>query len=225
MSKNEIEWTEHESALWQTCNFLVEIVDHDRLPAQIPVGFAHQFSADEVVFAGADFQRSWFGAIGDGSYNSSTFLLGGLSPGGLALGAATLGASALRNSSKKARAQHDATEMWRPVDEGQLFISSGGFYLNSRNGLLAFSFEALAQADLSAPGVIVYTAYMDGGGQEQFALTTIYAELIFALWAYSRAPHHPRLQNLGFLPSEFVERVRYAGVWDSSPLRALVEPQ
>lgn len=223
MTKKEIEWTEHESALWQTCNYLVEIFDHDRLPAHIPIAFAHQFSSDEVVFAWSEFQRSWFGAAGDGSYNSSTFVVGGLSAGGLALGAATLGASALRNSSKKARARLDATDMWRPFDQGHLYISSGGFYLQSQHGLLPFSFGSIAQADLGAPGVLVYMAYMDGGGQEQFALTTIYAELIFALWAYSHAPHHPKLQNLGFLPSEFVARVQYAGVWDSSPLKPLTE--
>jgi hypothetical protein len=217
-----VDWTEHERALWRTCEILVGLGRTGRWPDPIPTAFARQISSDEHVVAWSEFERGWYGAIGDGSYQSSTFVAGGFSPLGVMLGAATLGASALGNSSRKARARKDAQQQWRRFDGGHLYVSTHGFYLLPGGvEVLAFPYSSILQADLGAPGVLVATISMASGGQEQFAVTTIWAELLFAVWAMDHCPQHPRLASLGFLPREFVERVAYAGVWDTSPLREL----
>jgi hypothetical protein len=219
---NQIEWTDHECALWQTCEIVRDVVEHGAWPEAIPVGFARQIDHDERIFLHGDYQRSWHGSVGDGSYQRSSFFLGGLGPAGVALGAATLGLSAIGNSSRKARARRDATEQWRPFDAGHLYISTHGFYLDPGNGMFAFSYNSLLRADLGGPGVLVATISMDNNTQQQFAITTLWAELIFVAWARLLCPTHPSLHNLGFLPSEFIQRAEFAGVWNSSPMRSLV---
>lgn len=219
----EIEWTPHESALWRTCEIINDLVRFGRWPQQIQVGFARQLSHEEEIFLWGDYQRSWFGAVGDGSYQTSTFFAGGFSPVGVALGVATLGASAAGNAARKSRARKAAQATWRPFDAGQIYVSTHGFYLVPGNGVLAFGHPSIVQADLGAPGVLLATISMDQGGQEQFAITSMWAELIFVMWARAFCPGHPRLSNLGFLPAEFVQRAEHAGVWATSPMRELSE--
>lgn len=218
LPSNHVEWTDHECALWRTCEIVRDVVEHDAWPEAIPVGFARQIAHDEWIFLHGDYRRSWHGSAGDGSYQKSTFFLGGFSPMGIALGAATLGASAMGNSSRKARARREATEQWRPFDAGHLYISTLGFYLDPGNGMFAFPYHSLLRADLGGPGVLVVTISMDNGTQQQFAVTTLWAELIFVAWARSFCPTHPSLRDLGFLPAEFLQRAEFAGVWSSSPM-------
>jgi len=52
--------------------------------------------------------------------------------------------------------------------------------------------------------------------------STNWAELIFVTWAMKHCPNHPQLQNLGWLPREFIERIRDAGVWQTSALPELM---
>ncbi len=220
----EVEWTPHESALWWTCEVMRGRIRHERWPDPIPASFARQFHHEERIFQWGDYQRSWFGATGDGSYNTSTFFMGGFGVAGLALGAATLGASAIGNSARKSRARQDATQMWRPIDQGHLYISSHGYYLMpSTGGILGFPMESVMQADLGGPGVPLATNSMASGSQEQFSITSVWAELLFVMWAHEYCPGHPRLTNLGFLPPEFIQRVEYSGTWTDSPLHELTQ--
>ncbi|MHB1138047.1 MAG: hypothetical protein ACYC2O_03765 [Microthrixaceae bacterium] len=220
----EVEWTPHESALWATCEIMRDWLVHGSWPDPIPYPFARQVDHSEQMIHWGDYQRSWFGAAGDGSYDSSTFFLGGFGAAGMALGAATLGASAIGNAGRKSRARRDATEMWRPIDSGHLYVSTHGYYiLPSTGGIFCFPQSSLLQADLGGPGVLLATHSMDGGHQSQFAITTVWAELLFVMWAHEYSPHHPRLTNLGFLPPEFIQRVEYSGVWEQSPLKALTD--
>jgi hypothetical protein len=216
-----IQWTEHETALWWTCAALRSLVQDGDMPAAVPVTFAMQQAADEYVYQWGEYTRSWFGAVGDGTYRTSTTIVGGSGPLGILLGVGTLGGSIAGNASRKARARQDATAMWRPCDAGRLFVSTYGFYLHDGQNLMPFGNGCVAVADLIAPGTLEFTANMADGSQQTYRLVTYWAELLFVTWAIVRAPHHPRLANLGWLPREFVERVRYSGAWDSSPLPAL----
>ncbi len=223
MEGRTVEWTPHESALWRTCEIVAGLVRRGEPPEPMRVSFAHQLGVDERIFATSDYQRGWYGAGGDGSYRTSTFVAGGFSPLGVVLGAATLGASIAGNSARKANARRAAEQRWRTFDVGQIYVSTHGFYLlPSTGGVLAFGLSSLLQVDLGAPGVLVADISMDSGSQEQFAITTVWAELLFVLWARDYCPNHPRLERLGFLPQEFLARVEYAGVWDASPMRELV---
>ena len=153
------------------------------------------------------FERAWFGAVGDGTYRSSTTFVGGFGPLGLALGAATLAGSAVGNTSRKARARVDATETWRPFDRGHLFVSAHGFYLGTGPGLLPFVHECVLRADLPAPATLELTCSMADGTQQSYVLTSWWAELVFLLWATRCNPHHPKLTNLGWLPRGFIDRL------------------
>ena len=169
------------------------------------------------------FERAWFGAVGDGTYRSSTTFVGGFGPLGLALGAATLAGSAVGNTSRKARARVDATETWRPFDRGHLFVSTHGFYLDTGPELLPFVHECVLRADLPAPATLELTCSMADGTQQSYVLTSWWAELVFLLWATRCNPHHPKLTNLGWLPRGFIDRLVANGYWESSPVPPLVD--
>jgi hypothetical protein len=217
-------WTEQDDALWRSCGIAAELFVHRRLPDPVPVTFALQFAgAEERILAWGRFERAWFGAIGDGTYRSSTTFVGGFGPLGLALGAATLTGSALGTSSRKARARRDATERWRPLDQGNLFVSTHGIYLDTGQEFLPFIHECILRADLTAPATLELTCTMADGTQQSYIITSWWAELVFLLWATRCSPHHPKLTNLAWLPRSFIDRLLASGLWERSPVLPLVD--
>ena len=216
------EWSAHESALWWTCNFVRDLTRSGRLPPPLPVAFAMQQAQNEFVYQWGTYDRSWFRAAGTGEYRRSWLVAGGFSPLGMGLGALTLGASAALNANRKARSRQAATPMWRPFDSGTIYISTHGYYMANQYGLLPFAYDGHVSANLVQPGVIAYDMSMADGSQQRFATSTNWAELIFATWALKHCPNHPQLQNLGWLPREFIERIRDAGVWQTSALPELM---
>ena len=217
-----VKWSAHESALWWTCNFVRDLTRSGRLPPPVPVTFAMQQAEDEFVYQWGNYHRSWFGAQGRAGYRRSFLFAGGFSPLGMGLGALTLGASAVLNASRKARARQAATPMWRLSDSGTIYISTHGYYIANQYGLLPFAYDGHVSATLVQPGVFQYDMFMADGSQQRFATSTNWAELIFVTWAMKHCPNHPQLQNLGWLPHEFIERVRDAGVWQTSALPELM---
>ena len=217
-----VDWTPHESALWWTCNYVRDLTRVDRLPQAVRVPFALQLDQGEFVYQSGTYERSWFGAAGDGSYRSSWLVAGAFSPLGIGLGALTLGASAALNSSRKAQATQNATAMWRPLDSGTIYISTHGYYLENYSGLLPFGYNGHISAGIIGPGQLQFNVMMADGSQQRFAVSTNWAELIFVNWALRHCPNHPQMQNLGWLPREFIERIRYAGFWTKSSLPELM---
>ena len=216
------EWSAHESALWWTCNFVRDLTRSGRLPPPLPVAFAMQQAQNEFVYQWGSYDRLWFGAEGSAGYRRSWLVAGGFSPLGMSLGALTLGASAALNAGRKARARQAATPMWRPSDSGTIYVSTHGYYLANQYGFLPFAYDRHVSANLVRPGVIAYDVLMADGSQQRFATSTNWAELIFVTWAMKHCPNHPQLQNLGWLPREFIERIRDAGVWQTSALPELM---
>ncbi len=217
-----VEWSAHESALWWTCNVVRDLTRSGRLPAPIPVAFAKQLGQDEFVYQWGSYDRSWFGAAGSADYRESWLVAGGLSPMGMRMGVLTLGASAILNARRRARAEQAATPQWRPEGSGTIYISTHGYYLASANGFHPFASHQVMTASLVQPGVIAYDLAMADGSPQRFAMRTIWAELIFVTWALRHCASHPQLQNLGWLPDEFMERIRDAGIWRTSALPELM---
>ena len=224
----EVEWSPHELALWWTCEVMRDRLRHERWPDAVPASFARQFHQEERIFQWGNYQRSWFGAAGDVSNHSSMFSMGGFGAAGVAVGGAPAGAAPPNGSAngspiRTSAAHHDVTE-WRPIDQGLLYLSSHGYYLLPSTGVvLSFPLESMVQADVGGPGVLLGTYSMANGSQEQFSVASVWAELLFVMWAHEHCPDHPRLTNLGFLPPEFVERVQASGNWTDSPLHELAQ--
>ena len=210
-----IEWTPHEAMLWETARIVGAVLRGERLAGQ-PTTFALSMSNDssEVILASAPYSREWLGAIGDGSYEKSTTFVGGYGLFGIGLGAATLAGSAARNRGRKSRAAADASIVWRQLDQGALHVGNCGFYIDTEGSLLAFGYEHLQRMELIGPGSAQWTASMQSGTVETFRFASTCVELVFALWALARCPNHPQLLNFTWLPNEFMERVKHAGLID-----------
>jgi|JI10StandDraft_1071094.scaffolds.fasta_scaffold69824_2 hypothetical protein len=208
-----IEWTAHESMLWETARIVGAVLRGETLAGR-PTNFALSLSNDysEVVLASGTYERNWLGAIGDGTYRTNTTFVGGFSPMGIVLGGATLGGSALGNARRKSRAAADASIAWRPIDGGVVHVSNYGIYLDTSGQLLSFGYHSIQRMDLLGPGTAQWSATMASGGAETFQLSSVCVELVFALWALARCPAHPQLVNFTWLPETFMARVRYAGL-------------
>jgi hypothetical protein len=211
----DVQWTEHEVMLWETARVVAAVMREEPLQAR-PCNFALSLSPDfsEVLLVTGGYSRQWLGALGDGSYQTSTTMVGGFGPAGIALAAATLGGSALGNARRKSKAAAAASVAWRDMDHGAIHVSTRGFYLDTGHQLMPFSFWDLQRVDLTAPGEAQWSATMSGGSIETFRFTSVCAEMVFALWALARCPTHPQFLNFTWLPAAFVERVRWAGLVD-----------
>jgi hypothetical protein len=217
-----VEWTPHESALWWTCIYLRDLTRLDRRPQPVPVHFAMQQDPTEYVYQWGAYERSWFGAAGDGSYRNSWLVAGGFSPLGLGVGALTLGASAALNSGRKARAKQAATATWRPIDTGAIYISTHGYYLANSSGLLSFGYNGHISAGIVRPRQLQFEVTMSDGQQQRFVLWSDWAELIFVNWALRHCPDHPQMRNMAWLPEDFLARIRDSGVSQQASLQELM---
>ena len=91
--------------------------------------FALQFPGERLVASGR-YRLDWSGAIGDGSYSSRSFFVGGTGAVGIGLAAGSLIASNHAATQARNRTMMDARRTWRFVDAGDLHVSDDGFYLN-----------------------------------------------------------------------------------------------
>lgn len=170
-------------------------------PAEIEVrtDFPPAFAVDERIWVRGDFLLEEFSATGDGSYETSHTVVGGTGVFGLTMLAATWGASAAGNRRRRQQAAQAMVPHWHCVDEGTLYVSVLGIYLRSAGGLFTWPWGSIAQADLPQPGVFVFTG-VTPGGPVQMALSSHWAELVFAAWALARHPRHPRLSDGSWWP-------------------------
>lgn len=152
-------------------------------------------------------------------YQTSTFVAGGFSRLGVVLGAAALSASAAGNAARQARTRRSATRggvratqvsstyrrrasTWTPVNVCPRSTSPASHALTRRT---------------------CHTIVMADNTQQLHAITTVWAEMLFVTWAWTYCPAHPRLQNLGFLSNEFIQRADCAGLRCASPMAQLAQ--
>ena len=195
------EWTDHDSALWYTWDILTKLHqgESQSLPL-VAVPFAMQLGGyDERILASHEYAMAEWSAVGDGSYlHNGGFLLATGGPG-VALSAAVLGARAIGNAKRKRQAIADSQPRWVWNTRGCIHVSTHGFYLQTPNGLLPWSWPPIDMTQMVAPATVWIQGQSDRG-RISWLIRSIWAELVFVLWALARNPHHPQLIDGSWLP-------------------------
>ncbi|UUZ45907.2 hypothetical protein LP422_08500 [Janibacter limosus] len=159
----------------------------------------------------APFQLSAHTSGGDGSYihGSAPFVAVGR---GAALGAslAISGAMAVGvaagNARRRAAAAQAANHQWRPIDHGNVYVSTHGFYLHTPQALHTWSFGSVRAAEMVCPGHVAVSG--DSlNGPVQWILSSLLAEMVFTQWARQIHPQHPQLVSHSWIPEGWVQRV------------------
>jgi hypothetical protein len=206
-------WTAHDSALYATCEIATAVAQGqgDQLPV-LAHSFALDLAPNDRLLASGGYALDWWGAAGDGSYMTSSFIAGGTGVFGLGLLAATAIGSSARNARAKRNAAADAADRWRPVDAGTVHVSYFGFYLtDGQCGFRRFGWHDLVQASVTEVGGMHFHAATSGGGSSDFFLRSDWAELLFVMWAMYRNQHHPQLIGGSWLDAGFLARCRQNG--------------
>ena len=204
-------WNRHDSAIWHTCDISTSALAgtlNERPLLSSP--FPPQIAVDEQLLAQGPFELLTFHAVGNGSYrrDGGTFFATGR--GGLAITAGVAAVRAAANRRRRAAAATDAIPSWRLVDQGTLWISTAGFYLETIRGLFPWGWGSVQSAQLCSPASTLVHGTTDGG-PVGWIIRSDWAELIFVLWAFCRHPSHPMLRHGAWLPPGWVERCNAAG--------------
>lgn len=193
-------WTAYDDVLMYTCAVLSTIQERrwDDL-ADVTTHFPLQVEGERVLLE-QPFRLLTWGAPGTGTYhrNDSTLIATGRIGVPLMFGHAV--GRAVGNSHRKAAAAADAVPRWTPTDEGQLFVSTHGFYLHATNGLHRWGWESIDGAGIAGPALVQIQGQATTG-PVNWQLSTHAAELIFILWALVRHHDHPQLVTESWLPA------------------------
>lgn len=205
-------WSQHDTAVWTTCEIASALLanDPDRLPS-LAAAFPPHLAGSELLLASGGFALMTHRAIGDGTYvraDGSTVATG---RAGVVLTVGAAAARAAGNRRRRAQAQADAVPRWVLDDQGSLWVSTAGFYLETVQGLFPWGWDAIRSCRLVAPGSVHLQGEGDNG-PVSWILRSDWAELVFVLWAMARHPNHPDLSGGRWLPPGWVERCRAAGL-------------
>lgn len=214
-------WSVHDTAIWHTCDIAAAVIqdDIDRRPA-VYAAFPAHWEASERMLASGGFQRFAYHAAGDGSYvhDSSTYFFSGKR--GLALTAGLLAFTAAGNARRRRNAAAMAAPRWRPVEEGEVTISTHGVYFRTVHGLYPWAWAGFAAAEIMAPECVAVQGE-SVHGPASWIVRSVWAELIFVLWSFSVHPRHPQLLSGSWLPPGWRDRAQAAGYWPTNALTAL----
>jgi len=185
-----------------TTSVVVAAAEGTQWPGQVNTTFAPWLGnhsghrSHETLLAVSPYRRNIWAPGGDGTYVQKSTVVGGFGVLGIALGAATLGGSALANAARRQRAKRAMAPRWRPIDDGDLYVSSHGFYLSTRQGaLLGFGWDCITQITREGSGALCFHAQLASGGSFDFQLCCDYSDLVFLLWAAARNPGHPQIRD------------------------------
>lgn len=209
MKKAQRQWTNADSALWQTCRRAWEL-ETGRTSSAPPIATYFPLQPGEVAWATGPLVIDEFRTAGDGTYQRSTFLAGGTGTFGLALLAATAAGSAIGNSNRRARAAADAAEAWRPCTRGSVVVTDGGFYIQDMRGVFRWDWNSIDLMQVAAFSTIVMQGQSDRG-PVMWRLFSDWAELIFVGWAHARHRQHPQYLSGQWLPAGWQEWVAAQG--------------
>ncbi len=204
-------WSEHDSAVWHTCDItsrLLAGVLRERPAVASP--FPPQLATGELLLVQGGYERSTFRPLGDGSWSRDGSMLLATGGGGIALSAGVAVARAAGNRRRAEQAWHDAQPRWVVDERGTLWVSTAGFYLHTPVGLYPWSWDAVRAVTPVGPGVVQLHGRSDAG-EVSWLVTSVWAELVFVLWALAVHPGHPTLQAGGWLPPGWRERCVAAG--------------
>lgn len=220
----------HDTAIWHTIH-IGELIDTGQLaqwPGE-PAPFVMRQGPGERALATGSFVLYDYVAAGDGSYAHQSGMLLATGRNGLAMTAGFLAAQSVGNMARRKAAERAATEQWRPIAHGQLWVTEFGFHRASEYGMAAWEYGAVEAAQLVAPGRLWF-AGNSTDGPISWVVESDWAELMLLLWVRSVGIQHPQTVGVGWLPPGWLERVQAAGIAlprvqsPSSPLRGYLPP-
>lgn len=203
--RRQVIWSYEDEALLHTAIVLHAVLTNADVPT-IPAHFAMVGAEEgELLVASGPYSQQWFGAVGDGTYTSSTYAFGGP----LTM-AATLGVSAIGNAGRRRRARYAATPKWHTLDDGVLHVSTLSMYFEGQEGWRPWTFDGIDTAQMLARCAIEHSGRSDSGEACRLQTRSPWAELAFALWAIRRGVRHPHLPFL--FPQDWRDRAQALGI-------------
>lgn len=220
--------SEHDTAIWYAIQ-ITELIGAGRLeqwPGE-PAPFVMRLGEGERALTTGGYMLYDYGALGDGSYEHQGGMFMATGRGGLAMTAGFMAAQAFGNSSRRKAAERAAQERWRPLEQGQIWVTEHGFYRASQYGMTTWGYGDIDAAQLVAPGNLWFSG-QSSQGPISWIVESTWAELILLLWARAVGVQHPQTMDVGWIPPGWVERVQGAGValpqalTPTSPLRGIL---
>jgi hypothetical protein len=204
--QQEPRWSPLDEHLLHTCDIVADVVE-GRLDLRPLVPTTARLARGDRALVVGPADRYTYRAVGDGSYQHSTFVAFG-SPLFLA---GSLAASAIGNASRRRAAEFAAQPRWVPDGRAELTVTRWAAFHGLPAAPLALPWENVQSVDLAGPDQLV-TGFTGLGGLSYLVLFhTPWASLMFALAALTSFPAHPRLLNGGWLPPEFERHCAYQG--------------
>ncbi len=197
-------WTSRDEILLYSCRIADTIRsggDVSVIP-EVLAPFPPPLSPLERLWAAGPFTLLDFRTLGDGSWQTNSFLVGGTGKVGMGLLAGSLIGNAAARSRARSAAAADAVPRWVPIDQGMVFASQFGFHMHTPS-VLSWSWESVTGANMVAPGAMQFSGE-SRNGPVSLMLQSDWAELIFITWAMARHPRHPQLVSGGWLPPGWV---------------------
>ncbi len=215
------DWSEHDSAIWHTREIAGEVAAGQALARHISATpFPAGLGAGEAVVARARFELRTFRPVGDGGYRHDGGWLLATGRGGLALSAGAALWRSSENRRRREQALSDTVPRWVLDQQGTLWVSTHGFYLQTVGGLFPWPFEAVDSVMLVGPGSL----HVQGAGSHgptSWLLDLVWAELLLLLWARRRHPAHPQVAQGAWIPPGWAQRCSASGY---DPERGLPAP-
>lgn len=174
-------WTDADSALWHTARILRSVAA-GRLPEE-RVATLFALRPGEVAFVAATFQLDSMRPLRDGG--SAPYATPASASASDTLGLARAGT-------------------WRPDFGGALTVTNLGFYLVTPAGTFWWDWASIDLMQVTAFNTVVLQGRSDRG-VVTWRIYSLWAELIFVLWAQARHPNHPQLADGGWLPEHWAE--------------------
>ncbi|MBV9487206.1 MAG: hypothetical protein JO246_14245 [Frankiaceae bacterium] len=216
-------WTDHDGAIWHTFDIAAAVLGGSvRERPELSSPFPPQAGAAEKMLVSGTFQLLAYGAPGDGTYrHQGGFILAG-GVAGLALTAASVVGRQAGNARRRNAAVAAATPRWMPVDSGNLWVSTHGFYMHTAQGLFAWTWPQINTAQMVGPGDV----HIQGDsttGPISWIIRGNWSELLFVLWALAHHSQHPQLISGGWLPPGWLDHCAAHGNRPDQQIRVLTQ--
>ena len=190
-------WLPADTALWTTCHIVSDTVN-GRVPEH-RIETLFPLASGEIALAAGSLDVESFYALDPVSPDRSSTFVWGSGIVGLALAVTTLATSA----SRRAQADADAVEAWRPLFGGTLFVTDSGFYIQTLKGLFHWAWQLVDLMQVVGLNCVIVQARTTDG-PVTWRVSSEWAELVFVLWALNRHPAHPQLRDGSWLPETWL---------------------
>lgn len=189
----------HDLAIWHTLQMSFDLAADRRV--QTPrVDRAFPVARGERVFVEGEFRLARWRPARDGErLVDRNWFIGSpdLSP--------VLAVEISLNNGDQASGVRAPAWVW--VKTGSVFVSDRGVYFyHSESGPLQTEWSDIEACSHVGPGVLQFSGEC-GGEWGRWMITSLWAELVFCLWAGARYPQHPQYIAAAWIPAGWRERV------------------